>query len=219
MYRPDPFKIADPAVCWDLMGRYPFATLVRGGGGAAGLTATHLPLLVKPKPGVGGTAALGTLFGHMARANDQWRSFADGREVLAIFHGPHAFVSASWYVARPAVPTWNYAVVHAYGVPVLMEEPTAAQALLLEMLDIFEGCDADHRPEYLAGLPLAQMAAAIVAFRIDVQRLEGKLKLSQNRTQQDRQGVIAALARSDRAEDQALAALMSASAAASEGSA
>jgi len=110
MYIPNSHRADDRAQLHGLMRQYNFATLVTQHEDAP--FATHLPFLLDTERG-----AHGTLLAHLARANPQWRDFVAGREVLVIFQGPHAYISPSWYQVHPSVPTWNYAVVHAYGVP------------------------------------------------------------------------------------------------------
>src|ERR1051325_4993135 len=118
MYIPNSFREDDPALLHELIRQYNFGILVTqhdsssSSGQGVSPFAAHLPFLVDAKRG-----PHGTLVAHMARANPQWRDFADGREALAIFQGPHAYISPSWYDEPVSVPTWNYAVVHAYGTP------------------------------------------------------------------------------------------------------
>jgi len=189
MYIPRHFEESDPASLAALMHRHSFATVVSHDGSSP--FATHMPVLFHPDAG-----QHGTLISHMARANPQWRHFADGREVLVIFHGPHAYVSPSWYESQPAVPTWNYAVVHAYGVPRIIDDGSRLRGMLRELLAAFES----HRPKpygaELSDAYLDNMARGIVGFEVPVTRLEGKFKLSQNRSAVDRAGVIAALEQS-----------------------
>ena len=143
---------------------------------------SHLPLLLHASPSR--TAAL---IGHMARANPHWRHFADGA-TLAMFHGPHAYVSPSWY-AEPAkpVPTWNYAVVHVHGRVELVEDRAATLAILHEMVERFEAGRAAPWRLQLEGARLDAMVGAIVAFRLEIERVDAKFKLSQNGTKRDRQ--------------------------------
>jgi transcriptional regulator len=144
----------------------------------------------------------------MARANDQWQRLQGGGEVLAIFQGPHAYISPSWYEAELAVPTWNYVAVHAYGIATLIEEDAALTRMLGELVHTFE-----------AGLPnpwrfqlptefTERMLRGIVGFRIEITRLEGKLKLSQNRSAADRKGAVTALQRNGDPTGVAVAQLM-----------
>ena len=144
----------------------------------------------------------------MARANPQWRHFASGGEVLAIFHGPHGYVSPSWYQTELAVPTWNYATVHAYGVPTLIHEPEGVASLLNETVSTYE---ASFEQPWRGELPaefVDKLTQGIVAFELPITRIEGKFKLSQNRSAADLQGVIDALSCTGDAEDLALARMM-----------
>jgi transcriptional regulator len=149
----------------------------------------------------------GTLVGHLARPNPQAAHLAAGRPVLAIFHGPHAYVSPAWYQTVPAVPTWNYVVVHARGVPTVMHDATRVHELLDVTVRAFEAPGSAWAASGLPEQYLSTMARGVVAFELPVDRLEGKFKLSQNRPPADRAGVIAALQAGD-AEARAVAALM-----------
>lgn len=186
------FVARDAAATEGVIRDYPFAALITAR--APEPQISHLPLLFHsaPRPN-------GELIGHMARANPHWRQFADG-PTLALFQGPHEYVSPSWY-AEPekAVPTWNYAVVHVYGRVELVVDRAATIAILHEMIERFEsGRPAPWRLQ-LEGRQLEAMVGAIVAFRMVIERVDTKLKLSQNRSAVDRQRVMAAL----RAEDTA----------------
>ena len=189
MYLPSHFAETDTACIHDLMRRNSFATIVTQAGEAP--FATHMPVLLHAERG-----PLGTLVSHMARANEQWRHFADGREVLVIFHGPHAYVSPSWYEKRPAVPTWNYAAVHAYGVPRIIEDATSLRTMLRELVQHFEANREQPWGAELTDEYLDKLSPGIVGLEIAITRLEGKFKLSQNRSAADKAGVIVALAQS-----------------------
>lgn len=168
-----------------LMRRHPFAVLVSAG--ASGLRATHLPVVVREGPG----EAL-SLQMHVARPNPQWRDLP--AEVLLVFSGPHAYVSPAWYRSgEPTVPTWNYAALHAYGAPRTFEGDELRRHLgeLVATNEAANGTAWTMRgtPErYLAGLQ-----QGIVGIEIAVTRLEGKMKMSQNRAPEDRDGAIAGL--------------------------
>jgi len=135
----------------------------------------------------------GSLIGHMARANPHWSHFGSGAS-LAVFHGPHAYVSPSWY-AQPAiqVPTWNYAVVHVRGRARIVADRAATLATLQHMVARFEGGRAAPWRLQLEGARLDAMVGAIVAFEIEIERIDAKFKLSQNRDEADRRRVAAAL--------------------------
>ena len=187
VYLPKHFTETRSAELAGLMQRYSFATIVTQGDG--GLIASQLPFMYRAEEG-----PHGTLLCHLAKPNPQVDDLRAGREVLVIFSGPHAYVSPSWYATRPAVPTWNYAAVHAYGTPQPIEEPDALIRLVGALSEIYEGGRkapwrlADEPADYVEG-----MVRGIIGFAIPVTRLEGKYKLNQNRSATDRQRVVAAL--------------------------
>jgi transcriptional regulator len=201
MYQPAHFIETDPQRISALMRRHSFATVISHDGTAP--FATHMPVLHHDQGG-----AHGTLVTHMARANPQWRHFAGGAEVLVIFHGPHAYVSPNWYGTQPAVPTWNYAVVHAYGVPRLVEDKNRLRIILRELVDTFETGQSQPYGEMLTDEYIDQLSPGIVGIEIPITRLEAKFKLSQNRTAADKAGVIAALASSSDQTEREVADLM-----------
>jgi transcriptional regulator len=210
MYIPSHFRVDDPARLAEFIQRHSFATLVTFDGGAP--FASHLPMLLHRDAG-----PHGTLISHMARANPQWQQFASGGEALAIFHGPHTYISPTWYVTGPAVPTWNYASVHAYGVPKIIEEHDRIVEILRELVVTYESAFERPWPGDLPEEYRDKMIRGIVAFEIPVTRIEGKFKLNQNRPAEDVEGVIDHLSRSDDADDRAVARLMLAEAAARQG--
>lgn len=173
LYVPAHFRVEDRAGLVDFMRHNAFATLVSAGDAA--LHASHVPLLVD----VDGDKV--RIRGHVARANGQWESIESAKHVVAIFHGPHAYVSPTWYVTHPSVPTWNYAAVHATGKARLTDEAELHE-IVSELSGIYE---AGNKPPWrLSEQPpayVSSMLGAIVGFEIEVERLEGKFKLSQNR--------------------------------------
>ena len=200
MYIPAHFAQRDPLALYEAIERYSFATLVSGAAGE--LTASHLPLLLDRSGG-----GNGTLLGHMARANSQWREAA-GQEVLAIFAGPHAYISPQWYEASQVVPTWNYVAVHAYGRLELMEERAEVESLLARMVGVYE---AGQPQPWRLGEPtefVERMLRQIVAFRIPIIRIEGKWKLNQNLPPEQRQRVIDVLSQRSDENSQAIAHMM-----------
>jgi transcriptional regulator len=165
------------------MQTYNFATVVTTQADGVPL-ASHIPLLIDTTRG-----AYGTLIGHLARANDQWKSMSS-QEVLVIFQGPHAYVSPSWYQEHPSVPTWDYAVVHAYGKSRVIQDAGELEIMLRNLVQTHEA-----RFEYPWSIDQAQdfvhkRLPAVVGFEIEITRLEGKFKLSQNRSEEDQQLVI-----------------------------
>ena len=198
IYRPRAFATDDGAAVAHLIRDFPFATLMTPGDPEP--FVSHVPLQYDTSLG-----PKGTLLGHMARANPHWRHF--GAEAsIAIFHGPHAYVSPSWY-AEPAsaVPTWNYAIAHVHGRVEVMADAAETRALLDAMIRRYEGGRAEPWQLQLEGRPLAAMLDAIVGFRLTIERIDGKLKLSQNRSARDRERVIAALRGEDYADAAATA--------------
>ena len=203
MYIPKPFEITDTAWCHALMRAQSFAAMITADDAGAPF-ATHLPILVDPARG-----PLGTLRGHVARANPHWRYLAAGRPTLVIFAGAHAYVSPSWYATHPSVPTWNYVAVHATGTGALVEDPAQVTMLLADLVRTYESSGpAAWSFESLAADYVAGMQRAIVAFEIPIERLEGKAKLSQNRDAVDQARTREALAASDDPLARAVAALM-----------
>lgn len=194
MYIPKKFLEEDRATLYEIISRYDFGFLV--GEIDDGPVATHLPFQLEGD----------VLVSHMARANPHWECFAAGKEVLAIFQGPHCYVSPRWYESTPAVPTWNYVAVHGYGVPEIIESLDAAKDCQAALVDHYEQGAwhlKDLPDDYVTG-----MSRAIVSFRIPISRVEGKFKLSQNRTAEDRRRVIAELEKSDDPLARDVAALM-----------
>lgn len=187
MYTPSLFRVDDPAKARELMRRHPFAVVVTHG--EAGLQASHLPLLVRDEP-----APLGTIVGHMARANPHWRELED-REVLVVFSGAHAYVSPSFY-ARPDVnvPTWSYVAVHATGRARAIHDADRLRALVDEQVGVFEaGLERPWRT-LQADDKVGRLLGGIVGFEIAVERLEAKVKVGQNRDADDRSAAAAVLA-------------------------
>jgi transcriptional regulator len=183
IYIPAAFAEPSEANLYALMRRHPFATLIAPAGGK--LEVSHLPLLADEGTGL--------LRGHLARANPQWRSFSQDSEVIALFHGPHHYISPAWYGTHPSVPTWNYAVVHAHGVPRLIDDPGELERMLAELTQIHESGMSTPWEMDLPRDYMDAMLRGIVGFEIRVTRLEGKFKLSQNRPPADRPRVVAAL--------------------------
>ena len=203
MYVPKHFEVTDTAWCHALMRAQSFALMITADDTGAPF-ATHLPILVDERRG-----PLGTLRGHVARANPHWRHLAAGRRTLVVFSGAHAYVSPSWYATHPAVPTWNYVAVHASGTGALVEDAEQVRALLADLVHVYESPGPEAWSfEALPADYVAGMQRGIVAFEIPIARLEGKAKLSQNRDAVDRGRTREALAASDDPVARAVAALM-----------
>ena len=206
VYLPPVFTETNSEVLIAHIERHNFGLLVsRGarGGGAAEMIASQIPFLVVRR----GDGML--LQGHVARPNPQAADLNDGAEVLAIFPGPHAYISPSWYEAGPAVPTWNYASVHAYGTARAIRDPEWLRDMLDRLSARHEAREA--APWRMRDLPQAYLEAmlrGIVGIEIEISRLEGKFKLSQNRPASDRPRIIAALERRDDQTSREVAGLM-----------
>jgi len=185
LHVPKAFASADERLAQALIREFPFAALVTVPAAATEPHVTHLPLLLED----------GALLGHMARPNPHWQALARG-STLALFQGPHAYVSPRWYAAgTDAVPTWNYAVVHARVRPALLPDDETL-ALVKALTTRF-----DPGAPVIAPAKVQRLLRGIVGFRLVIEQLELKLKLSQNKDAADRAGVIAALAASGRAGD------------------
>ncbi|KPZ71554.1 Protease synthase and sporulation protein PAI 2 [Shewanella sp. P1-14-1] len=196
MYIPKNLRINDLTSLHKFVADYGFAVIT-----TADLTASHLPLLLKLDEG-----ELGTLYGHMARANQHWK-IADGQSVLTVFSGPHGYISPTWYESSPAVPTWNYAAVHVKGTVTLTDDETTL-SILNDTIAKYEpsllssethGHDGFIPPDYKL-----KLAKAIVGFKVKIDSIEGKNKLGQHRSLADQKGVLAGLSESSRLDDQAL---------------
>jgi transcriptional regulator len=195
MYLPKHFEITDRALLFDLMQKFSFATLVTVHEGVP--FATHMPFTIKPEDN--------KIASHIARANPQWTSFQNNKEVLVIFQGDHSFISPTWYEKHPSVPTWNYMTVHAYGQVTIVEESEAVKTLLHQLVLHYE---KDWDMLKLSESYMQGMMKGIVAFEIELTRLEGKFKLSQNRSEVDKQNVATALEQSQSEMDRAVAKAM-----------
>ncbi|WP_439886844.1 FMN-binding negative transcriptional regulator [Pseudomonas sp. MBLB4123] len=203
MHTPAIFRQHDLPTLHRQIAANPLATVISQG--ERGLQASHLPLLLVPEEG-----EFGTLYGHFARANGQWRDLESRGEVLVVFQGPDAYVSPGWYPSKAehgkAVPTWNYIAVHAHGRAELFDEPERLLHLLGRLSDRHEAGRA--QPWALSDAPrdyIDAMLRAIVGFALPIQRLDGQWKLSQNRSPADQQGVHLGLNSSGASRDRELA--------------
>jgi transcriptional regulator len=200
MYIPKAFHVSDHQALGEFIERHSFATLVSMVESKP--FATHLPLLFDRT-----CSAHGALLGHVARANPQWRAFDGQQEALAIFQGPHAYVSPSWYATAPAVPTWNYTAVHVYGVPRVIDDEQAFSGLLDRLIAFYEAGMPTPWPGILPADFRANLMKNIVGFVMDIERIEGKFKLSQNRSREDQCRVVARLGASADPVERALSEL------------
>lgn len=210
MYTPKHFEEPRIEVMHELMHARPLATLVTLSSG--GLNANHIPLHLADAP-----APFGTLRGHVARANPLWSDFAKDVEVLAIFHGPDSYITPSWYATKQetgkVVPTWNYAVVHAYGTLRVIDDAAWIRAQIEALTDHNEA--SFSKPWAVADAPhefTEKLIGAIVGIEIVINKLSGKWKVSQNQPAQNQVGVIEGLNNSGLCDAEAMAALVAAGA-------
>lgn len=181
MFIPPAFAMTERDAQLQVIRDCDFGIVVSSGDG--GLAGTHLPFLLDDTRG-----AQGALLGHMARANPQWQDMADGQEALVLFSGPHAYISPLWYTNPDReVPTWNYVAVHVYGRVRIIDDPEAALDIIDRLTAAHENAAPDGwRVSRLDPKQRERMMAAIIAFRIDIERIEGKAKLGQNKPAADR---------------------------------
>ena len=186
LYIPKAHLVEDRKFLHDFMDEFAFVDLITA---SPALRITHIPVLLDRSAG-----QYGTIHGHIARSNEQTKAFDGKQEAVIVFHGPQGYISPAWYAKREAVPTWNFAVVHATGKLKPVTEPKALHAFLARLIDKFEsyqGTDYDFSklPEsYVGG-----MLGGIVGFTMEVEQLEGKFKLGQERSEGDRAGILSHL--------------------------
>ncbi len=192
MYVPEAFVETDLKTLHALMREHPFATLVTLNDGD--LNASHVPLVLSPEDG-----EFGTLRGHLARPNPQWSTLDASVDALCIFHGPEAYITPSWYPSKQehgkVVPTWNFVTVHATGPLRVHKDPDWLLANVTAVTDQHESGRAE--PWQVSDAPdrfVQTMLRGIVGIELSIAKLEGKWKLSQNRPEVDRQGVVGGLA-------------------------
>jgi len=201
MYLPKHFNETDQARIEALIRDFGFATLITTT--PDGALVTHAPIQLD--------SARNVLVGHIARANPHSAALQDGAQFLAVFHGPHSYISPTWYIDEnekvPNVPTWNYAAVHVSGTVTRIDDDVAKWKIVKELAAQYEGdSDSAWDPRGLAAH--VNKLSAIVGFEIAITSIEAKLKLSQNRSVQDQENVIAKLMASDGSEVRATARMM-----------
>ena len=180
MYIPSDMKMESIEVAQEFIDEFSFGVII-----SESLEGTHLPFILHK-----GEGKFGTLYGHCAKANHQWNQIG-GKDVLVIFSGPDAYISPTWYATPPAAPTWNYAAVHVYGVGQILNITQARKVL--------EQTIKKHDPSLLVERNILtkelfeRLLPGIVGFKIIISRIEGKLKLGQQRTSEDQRGVVKGL--------------------------
>jgi transcriptional regulator len=204
MYLPKHFTEADLARLHDLIEARPFGLMIVARAGTPDVA--HIPFVLDRAEG-----SCGRLRGHFARPNPIWRAFDGKAEALAVFSGPDAYISPDWYATPHQVPTWNYLAVHAAGRPRVMADDGDVRRLLEDLSARSEARLPGKPPWTVDKLPAeiyGRMRKGIVAFAMPIERIEGKWKLNQNRSEADRRGAIAALEALDDANARAVAAAM-----------
>ncbi|MDN3955023.1 FMN-binding negative transcriptional regulator [Sporolactobacillus laevolacticus] len=179
MFIPTIFEIKDKETAYSIMEENAFALLISQHDGKP--YATHLPMVVDKEHGY--------LYGHFARANPQWKDIGN-QNVLAVFQGPHSYISPSWYETQRAVPTWNYVTVHAYGKLEIIENQNELFHAMRKLVLNYEGSSQSYDYDQLEPQFIEGLAKGLVAFKIKISRLEGKAKLSQDHTAERQKLVI-----------------------------
>ena len=186
MYTPPYARMSSHEAQHAVMRTNGFAVLVTPG--SDGVHISHLPLFLDS-----GEGKLGTLYGHVARANGHWMALTDNNESCAVFSGPHGYISPLWQgQPEDRVPTWNYTAVHAFGAAELIDGEMATEVALSRLTSLYEGSEG-WSINQLSDKKREQLLASIVAFKIEIRRIEGKLKLSQNRSPEDQSSIISKL--------------------------
>ncbi|TDF93763.1 FMN-binding negative transcriptional regulator [Paenibacillus piri] len=197
MYIPTHFKITDISTAYKIIRENSFATLFSQHDGTP--YATHLPLILDTNHMY--------LYGHFARPNPQWNDIRN-QTVLAVFHGPHCYISPSWYETNKAVPTWNYVTVHVYGEVELIDDENELMVSLNDMVSKYETPNSSYRlqdvdPDFLSG-----MNKGVQGFKMKINRIEGKAKLSQNHSIQRQELIIQQLEKIKNTDEQKISTLM-----------
>lgn len=197
MYIPKHFKIEDKETIYEIIEQYGFATLFSNHNGEP--YATHLPLILDRENEF--------LYGHFARPNEQWKDI-ENQNVLVTFQGPHCYISPSWYETNQAVPTWNYVTVHVYGQLEIITDAQEIVATLSKMVEKYENPNSSYHLNELEPSLFAGLNKGIVAFKINITKIEGKAKLSQNHSVERQKLVIKQLEVSPFQDEKQIAQLM-----------
>ena len=200
MYIPEHYAVTDRSKMLEFIKSNGFGILFSHTGSEP--MASHLPFILDE---IGGEQ--GCILGHMARANPQWR-YAGGQQVLVVFHGPHAYVSPTWYQENDTVPTWNYVAVHAAGVFKAVEDRTGIEEIVGRITDYYESSQPKPWQADFSTAYAGQMVKRIVAFEIEITRSQGKWKLNQNHPEHRRRRVAEQLKTLGSDNDRQIARLM-----------
>jgi transcriptional regulator len=197
MYIPKHFQLNDEEMIYDFIKEYSFATLFSQHNGEP--YATHLPLTLNKGENA--------LYGHFARPNEQWEDIGN-QQVLVVFQGPHCYISPSWYETSMAVPTWNYVSIHIYGRLEVIENQKIILDSLNDMVNKYEKPDSSYNLNEIDSRFIEGMSKGIVAFKINITKIEAKAKLSQNHPVERQQLVIKQLENSSEQNNLQIASLM-----------
>ncbi|MBN8201671.1 FMN-binding negative transcriptional regulator [Bacillus sp. NTK034] len=197
MYIPNHFKMDDEELIYEFIEAYGFATLFSQHNGEP--CATHLPLMFNKSENA--------LYGHFARPNEQWKD-AQNQQVLAVFQGPHCYISPSWYETTNAVPTWNYVSIHLYGEMEIVEDRKIIFDSLNNLVNKYESNDSPYNLKNVEPGFIEGMSKGIAAFRIKITKIEAKAKLSQNHSVERQELIIKNLEKTSIHENIQIAALM-----------
>ena len=184
IYIPKVQRVEDRQLLYELMDEFAFADLITA---APSIRVTHIPTLLDRNAG-----PYGTIYGHVAKNNEQEKTFDGASQAVIVFHGPESYISPTWYEKAEAVPTWNFAVVHASGKLKAITDPAALHGLLAKLIDKFEGRYPNSKYDF-SKLPdsyVSPLLRNIVGFEMKIEELEGKYKLGQERSEADRQSIV-----------------------------
>jgi transcriptional regulator len=197
MFIPKHFQIKDEELIYEIIKENGFATLISQHNSDP--YATHLPLIVDKKEKV--------LYGHFARPNEQWKDI-ETQNVMAIFQGPHCYISPSWYETNKAVPTWNYVAVHVYGQLEIVDDEQEIYKSLLDLTNKYEKPNSSYQLKDVDSTFINGMSRGIVGFKIKITKMEGKAKLSQNHPVERQELVIKELENTQDENNKKIAELM-----------
>jgi transcriptional regulator len=186
LYIPKPQLVEDRTLLQDFMDEFAFADLITA---APGIRITHIPTFLDRT-----AAPYGTVFGHISRQNVQSKCFDGSQPAVVVFRGPHSYISPTWYNKPESVPTWNFAVAHATGRPKAVTDPKAIHSLLARLIAKFEGPGSSYAFAKLPESYTNSLIAGIIGFEMQIELLEGKFKLGQERNDADRQAILKNLA-------------------------
>ena len=181
MYTPKHYEVTDRSKMLEFMRSNSFGILFSHTGDEP--MATHLPFIIDEEAG-----EQGLILGHMAKANRQWR-YADGQQVLVVFHGPHTYVSPTWYQAEDTVPTWDYVAVHATGEFKVLQDRSDSEEAVARLTTQHEAFQPQPWQPDLETTYMDQMLKRVMAFQIEITSLQGKWKLNQNHPEERRERV------------------------------